>query len=304
MKEGIVLEIKSIFVVGAGLMGSGIAQVAAQGGYKVCIYDINEKSLEKALKTITSSVERFVKKGKLSEMAAQAALANVSTTTKLEDAAKFPFVVEAVFESLETKQAVFRKLDGICPPETILVSNTSGISISKIASVTGRPEKVAGMHFFAPVPMMKLVEVISGIRTSRETMDITVQVGTQMGKEPVRIVKDFGGFIINRVYLPYIKMSIQVLTEGMVSVDELDKAVKLGLGYPMGPIELGDMVGWDIMYDALNAIYIDTNDPSFAPPPLLKRMVDGKVLGKKTGAGFYTYDEAGNRTGVNRNISI
>jgi len=284
-------------------MGSGIAQVAAQGGYKVCLFDISEKSLEKAKVTIAASIERFVKKGKMSEELGKTAIANLSTTTKLADAAQFPFVVEAVFENLDTKQAVFRQLDGICPPETILVSNTSGISISKIASVTKRPEKVAGMHFFAPVPMMKLVEVISGIRTDNATMEIVVQVGTRMGKEPVKILKDFGGFVINRVYLPYIKMSIQILTEGMVSVDELDKAVKLGLGYPMGPIELGDMVGWDIMYDALNAIYVDTNDPAFAPPPLLKRMVDGNLLGKKTGAGFYTYDESGNRTGVNKQIS-
>ena len=228
----------------------------------------------------------------------------MSTTSSLEEASQSDLIIEAVFENVELKQEIFQQLDTICKPEAILATNTSAIAISKIASITKRPDKVVGLHFFSPVPLMKLVEIVSGVKTSQETIDEVSKVAADFGKEAVWVRKDFGGFIVNRVYLPYIRMALLTLTEGVASVEEMDKAIKLGLGYPMGPFELGDMVGWDVMYNAMNAIYHDTDDTAFAPPLLLKRLVDAGVLGKKTGEGFYLYNDKGQKIGVNAKLAI
>lgn len=295
---------KSVFVVGAGLMGSGIAQVAAQAGYETKLYDISKDALDRAMASIKNSLDKFASKGKLTQEQVDNAVANLSTTSSLEEASQSDLIIEAVFENVELKQEIFQQLDTICKPEAILATNTSAIAISKIASITKRPDKVVGLHFFSPVPLMKLVEIVSGVKTSQETIDEVSKVAANFGKEAVLVRKDFGGFIVNRVYLPYIRMALLTLTEGVASVEEMDKAVKLGLGYPMGPFELGDMVGWDVMYNAMNAIYHDTDDTAFAPPLLLKRLVDAGVLGKKTGEGFYLYNDKGQKIGVNAKLAI
>ncbi|GAW93810.1 3-hydroxyacyl-CoA dehydrogenase family protein [Calderihabitans maritimus] len=287
--------IKTIFVVGAGLMGSGIAQVAAQGGYRVVMHDLNDQILQKGMESIKNSLERFAKKGKISEGEVSEIINRIETTTDLTKAAEAELVIEAVFENLEIKKDVFSKLDNICKPEAILATNTSALSITKIAAATNRPEQVVGMHFFSPVPMMKLVEIIKGVRTADTTVAIVKEVAKQMGKEPVVAGKDFGGFIANRVALPYMRMAIVVLTEGIASKEEIDQAMRLGYGFPMGPLELADLTGLDVLLHSLEGIYNDLQDPAYAPPPLLKRMVEAGLLGRKTGQGFYRYDAQGKR---------
>ncbi|NLB53510.1 MAG: 3-hydroxyacyl-CoA dehydrogenase family protein [Syntrophomonadaceae bacterium] len=298
------MEIKSVFIIGAGLMGSGIAQVSAQAGYKTKLFDVNPQALEAAMGNIKNSYNKFVAKGKLTQEQIDKALANLSVTSQMDDASEFDLIIEAVFESVELKQKIFKQLETICKHDAIFATNTSAIAITKIASITKKPDKVVGLHFFSPVPLMKLVEIVSGVKTSQETIDLVAKVASDFGKTSVLVKKDFGGFIVNRVYLPYIRMALLTLTEGVADVEEIDIGVKLGLGYPMGPFELGDMVGWDIMYNAMNAIYKDTEDNAFAPPLLLKRLVDAGVLGKKTGEGFYLYDDKGQKIGVNNDLAI
>lgn len=294
----------SVFVIGAGLMGSGIAQVSAQAGYETKLFDIKGEALESAVESIKKSYNKFLSKGKLTEQQVEKALSNLSTTHQIEDAKNYDLVIEAVFEDVGLKQTLFRQLDELCKPDAILATNTSAIAISKIASATKRPGQVVGLHFFSPVPLMKLVEVVSGIKTSEETINLVTAVAQDFKKTPVLVKKDFGGFIVNRIYLPYIRMALLTLTEGVANIEEIDKGIKLGLGYPMGPFELGDMVGWDVMYNAMNAIYKDTDDTAFAPPLLLKRLVDAGVLGQKTGEGFYLYDERGQKTAVNKKLAV
>lgn len=298
------MEIKSVFVIGAGLMGGGIAQVSAQAGYNTKLFDLSPQALDAALINIRNSYSKFVSKGKLTQEQMDNALANLSVATEMEAAGECDLIIEAVFENLELKQEIFKKLETICKPQAILATNTSAIAISKIASITKRPEKVVGLHFFSPVPLMKLVEIVCGVKTSQDTIDAVTRVADAFGKTSVLVRKDFGGFVVNRVYLPYIRMALLTLTEGVAGVEEIDQGVKLGLGYPMGPFELGDMVGWDIMYNAMNAIYQDTDDTAFAPPLLLKRLVDAGILGKKTGEGLYLYDEKGQKIGVNKNLAV
>lgn len=298
------MEIKSVFIIGAGLMGSGIAQVSAQAGYKTKLFDVNPQALEAAMGNIKKSYNKLVSKGKLNQEQIDKALANLSVTSRIDDASEFDLIIEAVYEDVELKQEIFKQLETICKPDTVLATNTSAIAISKIASITKKPDKVVGLHFFSPVPLMKLVEIVRGVKTSQDTIDLVTKVASDFGKTSALVKKDFGGFIVNRVYLPYIRMALLTLTEGVADVKEIDNGVKLGLGYPMGPFELGDMVGWDIMYNAMNAIYKDTEDNAFAPPLLLKRLVDAGVLGKKTGEGFYLYDDKGQKIGVNNNLAI
>lgn len=298
------MEIRSIFIIGAGLMGSGIAQVSAQAGFKTKLFDTNPQAIETAMEKTKGFYSKSVSKGKLTQEQMDNALDNLSAAYKLEDAQECDLIIEAIFEDVELKQEIFRQLDAICKPDTIFASNTSAIAISKIASVTNKPDKVVGLHFFSPVPLMKLVEVVCGVKTSKETIELVTKVAADFGKTSVLVKKDFGGFIVNRVYLPYIRMALLTLTEGVAGAEEIDQAIKLGLGYPMGPFELGDMVGWDIMLNAMDAIYKDTDDTAFAPPLLLKRLVDAGVLGKKTKEGFYVYDDRGQKVGVNNNLAI
>lgn len=291
------MEVSRIFVVGAGLMGSGIAQVAAQAGYEVILEDVSKEALSRGLENIRDSLARLERKGKITAEQASQVLARLSTAESLDQASEADFVIEAVPEDLDLKMRLFRELDAICPPRTVLATNTSALSITRIAGSTGRPDRVVGMHFFSPVPLMPVVEVIRGLNTSDATFALAEQVGKRMGKTVVKVQKDFGGFLVNRIYLPYMRMAIIALTEGLGSVEDIDQAVRLALGYPMGPFELTDMVGADVLLMAMEAIYRDVGDESYAPPPLLKRMVEAGLLGRKTGRGFYEYDAQGKRLG-------
>lgn len=289
------MDCKKIFVAGAGLMGSGVAQVAAQAGYLVTMQDVSQQSLDRGMANIKQSVGRFVKKGVYSAEQELEILGRIKTTLTLEIASDADLVIEAIFENLDAKQAIFKQLDEICPAHTILATNTSALSITKIASITGRADRVIGMHFFSPVPMMKLVEIIPGIASSDSTVEVSQEVGRRMGKESVLVRRDFGGFLANRIGLPYSRMAIIALTEGLGSAEDIDQAMRLGFGMPMGPLELADLTGLDILLNAMTNIYVDLGDDSYSPPPLLKRMVDAGYLGRKTKRGFYQYDENGKR---------
>jgi 3-hydroxybutyryl-CoA dehydrogenase len=283
------MEIKNIFVVGSGLMGGGIAQISAVAGYKVKMHDVDDERTSKGLDAIKNSLEKFVSKGKLSQDEYDKAVANISTTTKLEDASDANLVVEAVFESLDVKKDVFGQLDKICPPDTILGSNTSAIPITAIASATKRQDKVLGTHFFSPVPLMRLCEIIRGLETSQQTMQTAEAWAQSLGKETVVVRKDHAGFISNRLYIPMTMEAVRMLEGGVASPDHIDKAMRLGYNLPMGPLELADMVGLDVISGAAMAVYNDTDDPKYYPPPLLKRMLSAGLLGRKTGKGFYDY---------------
>jgi 3-hydroxybutyryl-CoA dehydrogenase len=283
------MEIKNVFVVGSGLMGGGIAQVSATAGYKVKMHDVKEEFTAKGLEAIKGSLGKFLSKEKITQEKHDAALANLTTTISLEDAADADIVVEAVFENLDVKREVFGKLDEICPPHAILASNTSAIPISSIAAATKRPEKVVGTHFFSPVPLMRLCEIIRGLQTSEETMAAAEAWGQSVGKETVRVLKDHAGFIANRLYLPMGAEAARMLEAGVASPEDIDKAMRLGYNLPMGPLELADMTGIDVLMNACTAIYNDTGDPKFNPPPLMRRMVAAGLLGRKTGKGYYDY---------------
>ena len=290
------MEIKKIFVVGSGLMGGGIAQVFAQTGYKVTLMDVEKKMLEKALKTIEWSVSKLIEKEKV-EGRADVILSRISTTTELVKSKEADFVFEAVFEDLDVKRKVFSELDKICPPNTILASNTSAIPITEIAEATNRPDKVIGTHFFSPVPMMRVVEIIKGLLTSNETAETANNLCKSLGKEIVRVNRDVAGFALNRISIPSTIEAIRLVESGVVSVEDLDKGMKLGFGRPMGPFETGDMTGLDVGFNAFMAIYRETGDPKYMPPMLLQRKVKAGHFGKKTGIGWYKYDESGKRIG-------
>ena len=283
------MAIKKVFVVGAGLMGSGIAQVAATAGYQVTMRDINDEALGKGMKSIEKSLAKFVEKGKVSEDTAKSALANLKTTQEMSDAADADLVVEAVFEKIELKQEVFKALDEITGPDCILATNTSAISITNIASVTSRPEKVVGTHFFSPVPMMKLCELIYGLQTATETMDAVVAWAQDIGKETVVVNKDVAGFIANRVGLAMSGAAIDIIAMGVATPQDVDKTMKLGFAHRMGPCETADLTGVDVLMNAMKAIYNETQDERYWPPELMQRMVASGLLGRKTGKGFYDY---------------
>lgn len=282
---------KSIVVAGAGRMGGGIAQVCAQAGYSVAILDVNREALEKALEGIEWSVGKLIEKGKIKGDRAEI----MSRITIGDMPGDVDLAIEAVFEDVELKREVFQKLDEACPSNALLATNTSAIPVTDLAAATKRPEKVLGLHFFNPVPMMKAVEVIRGIRTSDETMSAAGEFVRSLDKEPIIVNRDIAGFVLNRINLPSTIEAIRLVEAGVATVEDIDKGMRLGFGRPMGPFETGDMVGLDVTFGALTAIYNETRDPRFYPPTLLQRKVKAGHLGKKTGRGWYEYDENGNR---------
>jgi len=284
------MDIKRIGVLGAGSMGSGIAQVAAQSGYQVLMRDIEERFVENGLRAIEKFLSKSVEKGKMTEEQKKNILLRIKGVTRMEDLTEVDFVIEAVFEDLELKKNVFRQLDELTRSHVILATNTSSMSITEIAMATKRPEKVAGMHFFNPAPLMKLVEVIRGYHTNDETTRAVMEMARKMGKEPVEVKKDTPGFIVNRLMIPHFLEAIKMVEEGIATVEDIDKAVKLGLNYPMGPFELMDLTGVDIALHVTDYLYRELNKESkWSAPTLMKSMIRAGKLGKKTGAGWYKY---------------
>jgi len=291
------MEIKKVFIVGAGLMGSGIAQVCAQSGITVILNDISQEVIEKGLKNIAWSVSKFIEKGKLMEDK-EIILNRISIDDDFSTAADADLALEVVFENLELKREIFSKLDEACQAKTVLASNTSAIPITELASVTKRPEKVLGIHFFSPVPMMPVAEVIRGINTAEETILFGVDFVKSIGKEPIRVESDVAGFLLNRINFPSTIEAICLVEQGIGTVEDIDKGMRLAFGRKMGPFETGDMVGLEVTYGALMACYEETKDPRFYPPQLLRRKVKAGHLGRKTGKGWYEYNEDGTRKTV------
>ena len=282
------MEITKVGVVGAGTMGNGIAQVFATAGYDVKMRDIGAPQLERGMAAIHKSLGKFVEKGKLSESDSKAAIARIETTTDLSDLAGSDLVVEAVFENFEVKAEAFRQLDTILEPQAILASNTSSIDITRLAAVTSRPDRFIGMHFFNPVPLMSLVEIIRGLATSDDTYSTVRSTAEKLGKTPVE-VRDYPGFVSNRVLMPMINEAIFALFEGVASKEDIDTVMKLGMNHPMGPLTLADFIGLDVCLDILNLLYEGFKDPKYRPCPLLVKMVQAGRLGRKSGEGFYKY---------------
>jgi 3-hydroxybutyryl-CoA dehydrogenase len=280
---------KNITVIGSGTMGNGIAHVFAQNGYNVSLVDVNEAALTKALETIAKNLDRQVTKGSLTEEAKNTTLANIKTFTSLKDgASSADLVVEAATENVTIKLDLFRQLDEIAPAHCILASNTSSISITKIGSVTKRADKVIGMHFMNPVPVMKLVEVINGYKTSKEVTETILNLSKAVGKIPAE-ANDYPGFIANRILLPMINEAVWALHEGVGSVESIDNVMKLGMAHPMGPLQLADFIGLDVCLAILNVLHDGFGNPKYAPCPLLVNMVTAGSLGVKSGEGFYKY---------------
>jgi len=281
------MAVKSIFVVGAGTMGNGIAQTAAVAGYQVTMMDVAAEFVQRGQATIRKSVEKLGEKGKLSAEQKEAALAIKSSTTT-QDAAAADLIIEAATENPELKTKLFKELDGIAKPEAILASNTSSISITKLAAATGRPAQVIGMHFFNPVPIMTLLEVVRGQATSDETLATALEVGAQMGKTPV-VVTDSPGFVSNRILCPMINEAILALDEGVADAEGIDTVMKLGMAHPIGPLALADLIGLDVVLYIMEVLHRDLDDDKYAPAPLLRSMVAEGKLGRKNGKGFYEY---------------
>ncbi len=278
-------------VIGAGLMGSGIAQVAAGAGWQVAMRDLNDQALERGLNAIRRSLGKFADKGAITAADAEAALARITVTTDIEEAAAdADVVVEAVFEQIDVKHEVFRVLDRACKADAVLATNTSAIPVTQIAAVTERPESVVGTHFFSPVPMMKLCELVRGYKTSDETLARARTFAEEAGKTCVVVNRDVAGFVTTRLICAFVMEAVALVESGVVSAEDLDTACKLGFGHVMGPLATTDLTGLDILLHAASNIYSETKDPKFNPPELLQRMVTAGDLGRKVGQGFYSYD--------------
>jgi 3-hydroxybutyryl-CoA dehydrogenase len=286
------MEVKKIGVVGAGAMGNGIAQVAAQIGCDVVMRDIEDRFVERGMKNIDRFLSKSVEKGKLESKDKDAILGRIKGTTDMSQLKDVDFVIEAVIENLELKKSVFKELDELCRPEVVLASNTSSMSLTEIAAATKRPDKVCGMHFFNPVPLMRLVEVIRGFATSDETVALTADLAKNMGKTTVEVKKDSPGFIVNRIMVPHMLEAIKIVEEGIATKEDVDTAVKNGLNYPMGPFELMDLTGIDVCYFVTEYFYKELNKESkWVSPNLLKTVIRAGKLGRKTGEGWYDYNK-------------
>ena len=282
-------QVKKVAVIGAGSMGAGIAQVCAQAGYQVGMRDIEQRFVDAGIRRIRDPLMKRVEKGKMTKEDVDRILANVHGTVDLKDAVRgAQIVIEAIIEKMDAKKSLFSELDGICPPEVILVSNTSSLSITEMASATKRADRVIGMHFFNPAPVMKLIEVIRGSETSDETTGFAKTLSVKLGKDPVE-VKESPGFVVNRLLVPMMNEAFNLLMEGVASPQDIDKAMKLGTNMPMGPFELADYTGLDIGLDVMEVLHRETGDPKFRPSPLLRKYVRAGRLGRKTGRGVYEY---------------
>ena len=284
------MAIKKVGVVGCGLMGRGIAEVSAKSGYDVVVSEINKELLDKGMAAINQSLSKAVEKGKIKEMDKAAALGKIKGTIDMQDFKDCDLVVEAAIENMDLKKKIFADLDKICKPDAILSTNTSCLSVMNVAAVTKRPEKVLGCHFFNPVPVMKLLELVKTITTSKATIDVAVEWGKSLGKTVI-VAPDRPGFIVNRAYMPYVVESIEMLENGVASKEDIDTGMQLGLNYPMGPFTLADLAGLDTILFVLDAMYAETKSPKFVAPVLLRKMVTAGHLGRKTGKGFYDYNK-------------
>ena len=282
------MEVKTIGVIGAGTMGSGIAQVAAEAGFQVIMRDIEDSFVKRGLGIIEKNLNRAVEKGKKSREDADAILNRVRGTSLIDDLKDANLIIEAVVENMELKKELYSELERVCPPETVFASNTSGLSITEMASATKRPEKVVGMHFFNPVPVMKLVEVIKGASTSEETFELIMSITKKMGKEPIA-VNEAPLFVVNRILVPMINEAAFVLMEGVAGAEDIDKGMMLGANHPIGPLALADLVGIDVLLAVQDTLYKETGDSKYRACPLIRKMVRAGHLGRKSGRGFYDY---------------
>jgi 3-hydroxybutyryl-CoA dehydrogenase len=282
------VEIRKVGVCGAGLMGNGIAQTCAAAGFDVVLMEVADAPLQRGMQTISKSLDKFVEKQKLSSGERDATLARIMPTTSVKDLKDCDLVIEAIVENVDAKTALFQELDALLAPDAIICTNTSSLCVIELAAKTKRPNRVAGLHFFNPVPIMKLVEVVKTIATTPDVIDALYAFAHKLGKEPI-LAKDTTGFVVNRLLVPYLLYAIKVYEDGLASKEDIDKGMKLGCGYPMGPLELLDFVGLDTTYYIAQIMFEEFKDPMMAPPPLLRRMVLAGHYGRKSGKGFYDY---------------